>query len=49
MADALANLTSVVTTCLSIITGNEVLMACFVLCVAGAGFGVIKKAKNAAR
>ena len=49
MADGSTNLTSVVTSCLGIITGNEILMTCFVACLAGVAFGVIRKAKGAAR
>lgn len=45
---ALSTLTQVVTSCLSIITGNEILMVCFVACIAGVGFGIIKRAKRAA-
>ena len=49
MEVALTNLTDIVGTCMGIITGNSILMTCFVGCLAGIAFGVIKKAKGAAR
>ena len=49
MADALTQITNITTTCFGIITGNEVLMTCFVACIVGIGFSVISRAKAAAR
>lgn len=46
---ALTNLTDIVSACIGIITGNSILMTCFVGCLAGIAFGVIRKAKGAAR
>lgn len=49
LTTALSNITSVVSTGVSIITGNEVLMVIFCGCLLGIGFRVIKQAKRAAR
>lgn len=46
MADALTTITSLVNTALGIITGNEVLMVCFVGGIIGIGFRVISQARN---
>lgn len=48
VTSALSTLTEVVTSCLSIITGSPILMVCFVGCIAGVGFGIIRMAKHAA-
>ena len=49
MSTALGQITDVVSTCFSIITGNQILMVCFVACIVGIGFGVISRAKAAAK
>lgn len=48
VTSSLSTLTEVVKSCLGIITGNEILMVCFVACIAGVGFAIIKRAKRAA-
>lgn len=47
MTEALATITELTTTALGIITGNPVLMVCFVGSVVGIGFRVISQARNA--
>lgn len=49
MAEGLTNLTTMVSSCFSIITGNEILLTLFVATLAGSAFGVIRKAKGAAK
>lgn len=49
MADALTNLGTVVTSCLSWITDNAILMTMFVAGMIPAGFMVIRKAKKTAK
>lgn len=49
MEQALTSIGNLVTTGMGIITGNEVLMVLFCAGLVGVGFGVIRRAKGAAR
>ena len=49
LSTALSNISTVVSTGISIITGNEVLMIIFCGALLGVGFKVLKSAKRAAK
>lgn len=49
MTEALANVSTLVTTAMGVITGNEVLMVLFCGGLLGVGFKVISQAKHASK